>query len=54
MAHMLARALWHMLRYQKPFNPEVFTKEEEKMKRRQLAGLQSLAESMNYQLVPQP
>lgn len=52
MAHKLARVLWHLLKYKEPFNPEVFKKEEEKMKRRKLARLQNLAASMNYQLIP--
>ena len=54
MAHKLARILWHLLKFKQPFNPEVFAKEEEKMKRRKLARLQNMAASLNYQLVPQP
>jgi hypothetical protein len=52
MAHKLARILWHLRKYKEPFNPEVFAKEEQKMKRRKLARLQNLATSLNYQLVP--
>jgi transposase len=52
MAHKLARVLWHLLKYKEPFNPEVFAKEEEKMKRKKLARLQNLAASLNYQLIP--
>jgi transposase len=52
MAHKLARILWHLLKYREPFNPEIFKNEEEKMKRKKLAGLQNLAASLNYQLVP--
>jgi len=54
MAHKLARILWHLLKYKEAFNPEVFAKEEAKMKRQKLARLQNLAASLNYQLVPQP
>ena len=36
-------ALWHLLKYKEPFNPEVFRKEEEKMKRKKVAHLQHLA-----------
>ena len=50
----LARILWHLLKYQQPFNPEVFAKEEAKMKRKKVARLQNLAASLNYQLIPQP
>jgi hypothetical protein len=52
MAHKLARILWHLLKYKEAFNPQVFARAEEKMKRRKLARLQNLAASMNYQLVP--
>jgi transposase len=52
MAHKLARILWHLLKYKQPFNPEVFAKEEAKMKRRKLARLQHVAASLNYTLVP--
>jgi hypothetical protein len=52
MAHKLARVLWHLLKYKEPFNPEVFAKEEEKMKRQKLARLQNMAASLNYQLIP--
>jgi len=54
MAHKLARILWHLLKYKQPFNPEVFAHAEAKMKRQQLARLQNLAASLNYQLIPQP
>jgi len=54
MAPKLARILWHRLKYKQPFNPEVFAKEEAKLKRKKLQRLQTLAASLNYQLVPQP
>ena len=52
MAHKLARVLWHLLKFKEPFNPEVFAKEEAKMKRKKLARLQNLATALNYHLVP--
>jgi transposase len=52
MAHKLARVLWHLLKYKEPFNPEVFAREEEKMKRKKLARLHNMAASLNYQLIP--
>ncbi len=52
MAHKLARVLWHLLKYKEPFKPEVFAKEEAKMKRRQLARLHNLAATLNHQLIP--
>lgn len=51
MAHKLARILWHLLKFKEPFNPEVFAKEEQKMKTKKLARLQNLAASLNYRLV---
>ena len=51
-AHTLARILWHRPKYKEPFNPEVFAKEEAKMKRHKLARLQNLAAALNYQLIP--
>lgn len=45
--------LWHLLQFKQPFNPEVFAKEEAKMKRQKLQRLQNMAASMNYQLIPQ-
>ena len=52
MAHKLARVLWHLLKFKQAFDWTVFAKEEEKMKRKKLARLQTLAASLNYQLTP--
>lgn len=52
MAHKLARVLWHLLKYKQPFNPEVFAKEEAKMKRKKLARLETMATSLNYRIIP--
>ena len=51
-AHKLARILWHLLKFKQPFNPAVFAQAEEKMKRKKLARLQTLATTLNYRLVP--
>ena len=51
-AHTLARILWHRPKYKEPFNPEVFAREETRMKRHKLARLQNLAATLNYQLIP--
>ena len=48
----LARILWHLLKYKQPFNPEVFAKEEARMQRKKLQRLHTMAESLNYRLVP--
>lgn len=54
MAHKLARVLWHLLKFKQPFNPEVFAREEARMKRKKLQRLHNMAADLNYQLVPQP
>ena len=50
----LTRVLWHLLKYKQAFDPQVFAKEEDKMKRKKLARLQTLATTLNYRLVPNP
>ena len=52
MAHKLARTLWHLLKFKQSFNPEVFAKEEAKMKHKKLQRLHNMAESLNYRIVP--
>ncbi len=52
MAHKLARVLWHLLKYKEPFDPEVFAKEEAKMKRKKLQRLENMATSLNYRILP--
>jgi hypothetical protein len=52
--HKLARVLWHLLKFKKPHNPEVFANVEEKMKRKKLARLHNMAASLNYQLITNP
>jgi hypothetical protein len=48
----LARLLWHLLKFKQPFSPEVFAKEEAKMRRKKLQRLEAMATSLNYRLVP--
>ncbi len=40
-----------MLKFKEAFNPEVFAKEEAKMKRKKLQRLEAMATSLNYRLV---
>jgi len=54
MAHKLARILWHLFKHRQAFNPEVFRKEEEKMKHKRLARLQNTAAALGLKLVPAP
>ena len=51
MAHKLARIVWHLLKHRQAFNPDVFRKEEEKMRRKKLARLQNTAAALGYRLV---
>jgi len=51
MAHKLARILWHLLKFRVPFNPDIFRKEEEKMRRKKLAPLQNTAAALGYRLI---
>ena len=44
--------LWHLLKYKEPFNPEVYAKEEAKLKRKKLQRLENMAASLNYRIVP--
>jgi transposase len=52
MAHKLARILWHLFKYRQAFDPEVFRKEEEKMRRKKLARLHHTAAALGLKLVP--
>jgi len=52
MAHKLARVLWHLLKFKEAFDWKVFEKEEAKIKRKKLVRLQTMAASLNLQLVP--
>ena len=51
MAHKLARILWHLFKYRQAFDPEVFRKAEEKMKRQKLARLHHTAAALGLRLV---
>lgn len=52
MAHKLARIVWHLVKYRTPFDPAVFHKEEERMRRKKLARLHATAHALGYQLIP--
>ena len=52
MAHKLARILWHLLKFKQPFHPEVFAREEAKMKRKTLQRLETMATALHYRIVP--
>jgi transposase len=52
MAHKLARILWHLCRYRCAFHPEVFRREEERMKQRKLQRLHNTAAALGLKLLP--
>jgi hypothetical protein len=51
-SHKPAFVLWHMLKFKEAFNPEVFAKEEAKMRRKKLQRLEVMATSLNYRIIP--
>jgi hypothetical protein len=52
MAHLLARILWHRLKFREPLNPEVFAQAEARQNRKKLARLQHSAATRGFTLVP--
>ena len=52
MAHKLARIVWHLVKFQQPFNPEVFRKEEEHQHKKKLKRLHHSAANLGFTLVP--
>ncbi len=51
MAHKLARILWHLLKYQEPYDPAVWAKAEEKNRQKKIKHLEKNAASLGFQLV---
>ncbi len=51
MAHKLARILWHLLKYQEPYDPAVWAKAEEQNRQKKFKRLQKNAASIGFQLV---
>jgi transposase len=51
MAHKLARILWHLIKYQEPYDPTVWIAAEEKVKKKKLKRLQQNAATFGYQLI---
>ena len=54
MAHKLARIIWHLIKYQEPYDPTVWLAAEEKNKKKKLKRLQQNAATFGYQLVSIP
>ena len=51
MAHKLARILWHLLKYQQPYDPSVWAKAEEKLKQKKIKQLQQNAAALGLKLL---
>jgi transposase len=51
MAHKLARIIWHLLKYQQPYDPAVWAKAEEKNRQKKIKRLEKNAATLGFQLV---
>jgi transposase len=51
MAHKLARILWHLLKYNKPYDPNVWAQAEEKLKKKKIQRLHQNAATLGFKLL---
>jgi transposase len=51
MAHKLARILWHMIKFNKPYDPNVWAAAEEKLKKKKIQRLHQQATALGYKLL---
>jgi transposase len=51
MAHKLARVIWHMIKFNQPYDPGVWAAAEEKLKRKKIQRLHQQATALGYQLL---
>ena len=54
MAHKLARIIWHLLKHRTAYDPSVWSKAEEKLKKKRLKRLEQNASTLGYNLVCAP
>ena len=54
MAHKLARILWHMIKYRAPYDPAVWNKAEEKLRKKKIKRLHQTAAALGYRLICLP
>jgi transposase len=54
MAHKLARILWHLIKYQQPYDPTVWAAAEEKLRIKKIKRLQQNAAALGFQLLCTP
>ena len=51
MAHKLARIIWHLIKYQEPYDPGVWAKAEEKNRQKKIKRLEKNAATLGFQLI---
>jgi len=54
MAHKLARILWHLVRFQVPYDPVVWAKAEEKLRQKKIKRLHQSAAALGFKLSSTP
>jgi len=54
MAHKLARILWHLVRFQVPYDPSVWAKAEEKLRQKKINRLHQSAAALGFKLSSAP
>ncbi len=54
MAHKLARIIWHMIKFNEPYDPTVWAAAEEKLRKKKLQRLEQTATTLGYQLICAP
>jgi len=52
MAHKLARIIWHLIKYQEPYDPRVWAKAEEKNRQKKIKRLEKNAANLGFQIAP--
>ena len=51
MAHKLARVIWHLIKYRRPYDPAVWQQAEAKLKQKKIKRLQQNAAALGFQLL---
>jgi hypothetical protein len=54
MAHKLARMIWHIIRFNQPYDPAIWAAAEEKLKKKKLHRLAQTAATLGYKLTCAP
>jgi len=51
MAHKLARIIWHMIKYNQPYDPSVWAKAQEKLRQKRIKHLHQNAAALGFKLL---